>query len=83
MKIFVKALVMLQQNKDRLGMLPLDCVLKNTIEYEKCGSQNSPSVLLASKLRSSWKYVVNHSGNVTLLYKSVLRDIFSNLFLAT
>ncbi|XP_028400510.1 probable E3 ubiquitin-protein ligase HECTD4 [Dendronephthya gigantea] len=68
LKLFVKALVMLQQNKNRLDMLPLDCVLKNTIEYERCGSQNSPGVLLASKLRSCWKYVVNHpvstKGNV-------------------
>ena len=60
----MKTLLMLQQNKDRLGMLPLVNVLESTVQYEKCGWRSNPSVILASHLKSTWKYGVNHPGKV-------------------
>ena len=58
----MKTLLMLQQNKDRLGMLPLAGVLHSTVQYEKCGWISNPSVMLASNLKSTWQYVINQQG---------------------
>ncbi len=60
----MKSLLMLQQSKDKLGMLPLASVLESTVQYEKCGWGSNPSVILASNLISTWKYVINHPGTV-------------------
>ena len=60
----MKTLSVLQQSRDNLGMLPLASVLENTLRYEELGWRSNPSVLLASNLRSTWKYVVNAQGKV-------------------
>ena len=62
LRLFVKTLLAIQQTKESLGSLPLGNVLANTVQYEKCGCQNNPSLVLASKLRSTWQYNVPHAG---------------------
>ena len=68
----MKALLMLQQNQDRLGMLPLASVFHSTIQYEKCGWISNPSVILASNLKSTWQYVVKQQGGLYRMNFQVL-----------
>ena len=61
----MKTLSMLQQSTDKLGLLPLASVLDSTVQHEKCGWKSIPSIVLASNLTHTWKYVVNHSGTLS------------------
>jgi hypothetical protein len=60
----VKTLLMLQQSSDKLGLLPLATVVESTVQHEKRGWKSNPSVMLASNLMHTWKYVVNHPGMI-------------------